>query len=365
MTARLKRRMRTADAGADAHPSGAHAARDLLRAAVDVSGSERCFFIKIGTGAAGPSIEVRRTRRLPLPAEIPSAVMRRATVTRRPVYYDRASTAPRRSGRRKPSVCVPVVVGKTVSALLCLERSPSAAALTGQQRRVIDVLAQQAANTIDCADRCDRALRAFQARVNSPFLHNTFSVIAEMVVSAPAQAEEAIVRLSRVCRYVLESPADQIVTLDQELAITRDYLALEQLRLGDRMAVQVVEKGPLERVHVPALILQGLAETATRVGVARRVGAGCLRVEVSVDPRRCRMRIRDRSLKCASEDISRDINFGEVQRRLHTFYPGAHSFRFDAREGVSLDITIPRETFRKGDDDPRSSTLILHSAELM
>lgn len=367
MTARLKQRMWTADAGANAHPSGTHAARALLRAAVDVSGSERCFFID-GTDLAGRSVEVSRKQGLLLPAEIPSAVMRRATLSRRPVYYDRAATAPRRSTRRPgrgPSVCVPVVVGKTVRAILCLERSPSAAALTGQQRRMIDVLAQQAAITMDCVDRCDRALRAFQARVNSPFLHNTFSVIAEMVMSDPPKAEAAIVRLSRVCRYLLDSPADQIVTLDQELAITRDYLTLEQLRLGDRMAVQVVEKGPLERVHVPALILQGLAETATRVGVARRVGAGCLRVEVSVNPRRCRMRVRDRSLKCASEDIRGDINFGEVKRRLHTFYPGAHSFRVDARQGVSLEITIPRETARRNGYGPRSSTLILHPAGRM
>ena len=112
----------------------------------------------------------------------------------------------------------------------------------------------------------------------------------------------------------------------------------------------------------PALILQGLAETATRVGIARRVGAGCLRVEVSVNPRRCRLRVRDGSLKCASEDISGDINFGEVKRRLHTFYPGAHSFRVDARDGVSLDITIPRETAGKNGDGPRSSTLTLHPA---
>jgi len=346
----------------------------LLRAAVDVSGSERGFFIvKKGDGVSGPSIEVGRKGRLAvaagtLPARIPSAVIRRATATKRPVYYQRALAAAgrtTRNARRRPSVCVPVVVGKTVSALLCLERSASATALTGQQRRTIETLAQQAAITIDCADRCDHALRAFQARVNPPFLHNTFSVIAEMVVTDPPKAEEAIVMLSRVCRYVLDSPVDQIVTLAEELAITRDYLALEQLRLGDRMEGEVIAKGPLERVHVPALILQGLAETTTRVGVARRVGAGCLRVEVSVNSRRCRLRVRDQSLAGASKDISDDINFGEVKRRLRTFYPGAHSFRVDARQGVSLDITIPRDAPGKADAGARSSTLILHRAGII
>jgi LytS/YehU family sensor histidine kinase len=372
MTARLKRQSWAGDAAADSLRTEEHAAHGLLRAAVDVSRSDRCFFfVNSETGAGGPSIEIRRKGRPALPAnalpgKIPSAAIQRATATRRPVYYHRASTAPSRrttrNARRGASLCVPVVVGKTVSAILCLERSSSAAALTGQQRRMIEILAQQAAITIDCADRCHRALRAFQARVNSPFLYNTFSVIAEMVVTDPARAEEAIVMLSRVCRYVLDSPADQIVTLAQELAITRDYLALEQLRLGDRMEVQIIEEGPLESVHVPALILQSLAETTTRLGVARRVGGGCLRVEVSVNRRRCRLRIRDRSLEGVSEEISGDINFGEVERRLRTFYPGAHSFRVDARQGVSVDITIPREALRKSDGASRSSTLILHRA---
>jgi LytS/YehU family sensor histidine kinase len=339
---------------------------------VDVSGSYRCFFVvKKEEGGDGPSFEVRRKGRLAtpahnLPGRIPSAAIERATATRRPVYYDR-STAVRRPTRtrRGGSLCVPVVVGNAVSAILCLERSSSAAALTVQQRRMVEVLAQQASEMIECADRCDRILRAFQARVSSPFLHNTFSVIAELVVAAPARAEAAIVMLSRVCRYVLESPADQIVTLAQELAITRDYLALEQLRLGDRMEVQVVEKGPLERVHVPALILQGLAETTTRVGVARCMGAACLRVEVSVKPTQCRLRVSDRGLAGASGDLSRDLNLAEVRRRLHTFYPGTHSFRVDVRRGVSVDITIPREAPGRAHSAARSSTLILHQAANM
>ena len=111
MTARLKRRTWTADAGGNP-PSGAQAARDLLRAAVDVSGSERCFFIN-GTDSAGPSIEVRRKQGLPLPrdpvrrhrAAPPSPGGRSTTIARRPrragARAARAGAVDLRPGRRR------------------------------------------------------------------------------------------------------------------------------------------------------------------------------------------------------------------------------------------------------------------------
>jgi hypothetical protein len=359
-------------------PSSQEAVRNLLRVIGDIAGSERCFLARpgnaSGTWFADVSHAPRRERvtgAAPVPLmSVPPAAIRRATSTKRPVYYQSAASPATRTAsreRRRSSLCVPVVSRELVIAVLCLERQPSAAALTAPQRRMLGLLVEQTALTIDIADRRRHPAPVTQGRVNSPFLHNTFSVIAEMVVADPPKAEAAIVMLSRFCRYVLDSSSDQIVTLDQELAITRDYLSLEQHRLGDRMQVEVVGRGPLVQVYVPALILQGLAEALTRLGVARRLGAARLHVEVSVTPRRCHLCVRGDSLGVGVQEIEADPSCDEVKRRLLRFYPGTHSFRIDTNRGVSLEVTIPRDEFPHEEGGPPSggpspSILILQQA---
>jgi Histidine kinase len=354
-------------------PPGSDATQSLIRAICDISGSDRYFFVKQKNGIGSRLADLNRASATEhgywaqaRSKHTLETVARRAASRQRPVSYRSPSraTRPGAAGRRGASLCVPVVLRNEVVALLFLERRASATPVSVRQRRLIEFLVEQTALTIELAEQCRSELRAFQARVNSPFLHNTLSVIAETVVTDPARAEAAIVMLSRVCRYVLASSPDQIVTLAEELAVTKDYLTLEQLRLGDKMQVEIVEEGPLERIHVPARILQGLVEIATRVGIARRLGAGHLRVEVLARPRHCRLRVRGRTLRGAVEDISGDIALAEMRRRLHTFYPGAHTLRIGGPRAGSLEIVIPRRA-SSGRVRPRRLTAPLLSSILI
>jgi len=108
-------------------------------------------------------------------------------------------------------------------------------------------------------------LEALHARIRPHFLFNTLNAIASLIPSRPEDAERMVEALARMLRSSLEGP--QKVPLAEELRLTRDYLAIEQMRLEQRLRVHWHLPEPLPAVLIPSLILQPLVENAVRYGV--------------------------------------------------------------------------------------------------
>ena len=238
-------------------------------------------------------------------------------------------------------------------ALLYLERRISPRPFTRHQRQLVSLLGTQAVITTGIVDYYIGEMKALEAKVNPQFIHNTLSVVAELVVSDAGKAEEALVMLSRLYRYVLESPMDRIVSLSEEVAICRDYLALEQHRLGDRMKSDITISGPADLIHIPALILQPLVENGIRHGIARKVGEGHLRVEVDVTATTCRLRVSDDGAGWDEQGRANGIRPALREGAAGPLLPGhAHVRDHEGRRRVGR-VTIPREgTARRGTAGP-------------
>lgn len=117
---------------------------------------------------------------------------------------------------------------------------------------------------------------AWTARLQPHFLFNSLNGISELVAVDAVRAEKMIGTLSRLLRGYLQ--AGTTVPLSQELTLVRDYLALEEIRLGTRLQVSWDLQEPLPDLHVPALCLQTLAENAVRHGISQRPEGGCLQI---------------------------------------------------------------------------------------
>jgi len=108
-------------------------------------------------------------------------------------------------------------------------------------------------------------LQALQARIRPHFLFNSMNTIASLTHDQPDLAERAIENLSDLCRASLSAEAS--ISLQQELELTRSYVDLESLRLGNRLEVNwhIPEIEPV--LNLPALTLQPLMENAIYHGV--------------------------------------------------------------------------------------------------
>jgi hypothetical protein len=117
-------------------------------------------------------------------------------------------------------------------------------------------------------------LEALQARINPHFLFNTLNSIAALIREDPQRAEAMTLQLSALFRYTLQAPKRGLVTLQEEAFIVEGYLAIEQERLGERLAYRLDLDPALLQVRLPALILQPLVENAVKHGIATAVAGG-------------------------------------------------------------------------------------------
>ena len=122
-------------------------------------------------------------------------------------------------------------------------------------------------------------LQALQARIHPHFLFNTLNTIASLIHGRPDQAEQAVLALADLLRSALAQR--ETITLREELELTRHYLAIESLRLGDRLRVdwRLDPDLPLD-LPTPALLLQPLVENAIYHGIQRLPEGGTLTIQV-------------------------------------------------------------------------------------
>jgi len=115
--------------------------------------------------------------------------------------------------------------------------------------------------------------QALQARIRPHFLFNSMNTIASLTHVDPDLAEEVVHDLSDLFRASL-AHADRLSTLEEELALTRGYLRIEEQRLGSRLRVTWdLDDLPLD-VRVPPLLLQPLLENAVYHGIEPAVEGG-------------------------------------------------------------------------------------------
>lgn len=119
-------------------------------------------------------------------------------------------------------------------------------------------------------------LQALQARIRPHFLFNALNTSLALIRTRPLEAERALEDLAELFRAAMQD-ADALVPLTEELALVRQYLAIEQLRLGDRLRVEWRTDG-LPEIRVPRLIVQPLAENAVFHGIEPRPAGGTLLV---------------------------------------------------------------------------------------
>lgn len=189
--------------------------------------------------------------------------------------------------------------------------------------------------------QADAELRALRAQLNPHFIFNALHTVAALVRRDPAKAEDAIERLGGLLRYVLnhEGEEREDVTLAQELAFVRDYLMLEQLRVGDRLRVIESIDPQTESCSIPALTLQPLVENAVRHAVAPRIDTTTITMSALKHEQRLQITVKDDG-PGAQQLKSGGVGLQAVRQRLLIRFNG--DARLDTRNGngfvVSIDV---------------------------
>jgi len=124
-------------------------------------------------------------------------------------------------------------------------------------------------------------LAELQSRIRPHFLFNALNTALALVQVDPRRAETVLEDLAELFRVAL-AETGAAVTLDEEIDLAQRYLAIEQLRFGERLQVVWDLDPAAARAPVPPLVLQPLVENAVRHGVEPSVLGGRIQVRTRV-----------------------------------------------------------------------------------
>ncbi|MHB1514886.1 MAG: sensor histidine kinase [Acidiferrobacteraceae bacterium] len=122
-------------------------------------------------------------------------------------------------------------------------------------------------------------MQALQSRIRPHFLFNSMNSIASLTRTDPPRAEAALQDLADLFRVLL-ADARKLVPMSAEREISRQYLEIEKLRLGDRLKVSWNVSNVPRNALIPALTLQPLLENAIYHGIEPRFGGGTVRIDL-------------------------------------------------------------------------------------
>jgi sensor histidine kinase YesM len=196
--------------------------------------------------------------------------------------------------------------------------------------------------------RARASLEAMRSQLNPHFILNTFHALVGLVRRDPEVAESALERLGDLLRYSLRIQRDGIdeVPLREECAFVESYLALERLRLGDRLAVRI-DPLPANEALVPTFALQTLVENAIHHAIAPRAAGGMLQISMQQNDGRLRVTVQDEGTGAPVEARFNGSGLGLrlLQQRLAALYGNDATLTLRGIEGgtrAELDLPMRR-----------------------
>ena len=182
-------------------------------------------------------------------------------------------------------------------------------------------------------------LKTIKSHINPHFIFNALNSIRALIDENPARARDAVTGLSKLLRSSMKSEHLETVSLEEELGILRDYLALEHIRFEDRLRVEMhIDEMTLD-MRVPPMMLQTLVENAIKHGVSQSVSGGDIVIRSSLSDDGFEIVVRNSGT--LKEAISQQgFGISSTENRLKLQYGDQASFSIGNVEGGFVEARI-------------------------
>ena len=160
-------------------------------------------------------------------------------------------------------------------------------------------------------------LQALQSRIRPHFLFNSLNAALGLIRSDPRRAETVIEDISDLFRVLMRDSRER-VPLSNEIALCKQYLAIEKLRLGDRLVTTWRVDEAAQPALVPTLLLQPLIENAVHHGIEPSTDTGTIDIVVTRSGRYVDITITNpwRGKDAAEATRGNRIGLDNVRQRL-------------------------------------------------
>lgn len=189
-------------------------------------------------------------------------------------------------------------------------------------------------------------LSFLKSQINPHFLFNTLNSLYALTLKKSEQAPEVVLRLSEMMRYMLYECNEKYVSLQQELQYIKNYLALEQVRYGQKAVIEfdyLIDE--VDKYKVAPLLFITFLENSFKHGLSHRIEAGFVTVYLQVEAGALEFHVDNSKADKRDEAYYQGgIGLKNVGRRLDLLYPARYQLDFEQDEQtysvhLSLDLT--------------------------
>ena len=188
-------------------------------------------------------------------------------------------------------------------------------------------------------------LDALRRQLDPHFLFNTLHAASSLMYTDAEAADAMLSRLAELLRASLAQGDAPEVPLGEELRLLDHYLAVEEVRLEDRLRVTRDIDPAALAVPVPPLILQALVENAVRHAIAPRPGGGSIRIQARRENGELRVEVADDGPGLPPGGVREGIGLANSRARLAALHGDRAALDIAGGAcGVTVSLRLPWRT---------------------
>ena len=192
-------------------------------------------------------------------------------------------------------------------------------------------------------EKLNAELNYLKSQINPHFLFNTLHNLNSLVYTGAKNANEVIVKLSNIMRYMIYESGKERVILSSEIDYMNDYIHLESIRLNNSFKLDFKIDGPVDSVRIAPLVLITFLENAFKHGVSDQESDCWINVNLLVDSSQVlHYQVSNKKIKINnSNKLKSGFGLDNVKKRLELSYPGNYNLTVTDTETVyTINLTL-------------------------
>lgn len=184
-------------------------------------------------------------------------------------------------------------------------------------------------------------LKFLKSQINPHFLFNSLNNLYALTLAKSDAAPEVVLRLSNILRYILYESSEGQVSIAKEMQHVNDYVAIERLRLGDAVRIDIDIDVDLRDEIVEPMLFLTLVENAFKHSEQVLPEKRFIRVHAKGLINGFRFLIENSYNPSKKSADSGGIGLVNIKKRLNLIYPNNHDLKSSTADGVyRVDLII-------------------------
>jgi LytS/YehU family sensor histidine kinase len=202
-------------------------------------------------------------------------------------------------------------------------------------------------------EKAKAELQLLRSQIHPHFLFNTLNNVYFLTLTASKKAPEMLEKLSDMLRYILNECNRSYVPLEKEIKMIKDYMALEKIRYGDRLKMELETKGDYKNKMISPLLLIPLVENSFKHGASKMLQHPWVNLNITVEEQYLYFLLSNsRPEEGIFSNHNGHIGLNNVKKRLQLLYPTTHELSIvNGADSYEVFMKIRLDIIGEGTDE--------------